>query len=122
MTINSVQKSSKSELSSGIFGYFKAWTVLEKRSQNVQKRKVIAEKGIRTCHYFFTFLGMLKKVPVEKWLWDEMAQIERIKFKFGEDKGAFKLSSTTAVSLQTHPPAEALAGNTLLYEYQPRQN
>ena len=41
MKINSVQKSSKSELSSGIFGHFKVW----KKSQ-----KIVLS---RTVNYFF---------------------------------------------------------------------
>jgi insulysin len=68
--------------------------------------------------YFFTFLGMLQKIPTEKWLWDEMSQLQKVQFKFGEDKGAFSLAAQIAESLQTHPPSEALAGGRLLYEYE----
>merc|ERR1719387_2652175 len=69
----------------------------------------------------FSYLGMLKKVAVEQWIFDEMRKLRNIQFKFGEDRGPFDLASAIALSLQTKAdaPSEALAGDRLLYEYDP---
>jgi len=68
----------------------------------------------------FSFLGMLQKTPVEKWIWDEMSNLMKIQFQFQEDSTPFDLAADAAQSLMQHPAAEALAGRTLLYDYDPQ--
>jgi len=65
----------------------------------------------------FAFLGMLQKIPIERWIFDEMRNLKEIQFKFREDQRPFALAASTASSLQTHPASEALAGSVLLYDY-----
>lgn len=67
----------------------------------------------------FTFLGMLQKIPMEQWIFDEMSQLRQIEFKFGEDIRPFQLAAGISISLQRHPASEVLAGEQLLYDYVP---
>ena len=69
--------------------------------------------------HLFAFIGMLQKTPVQQWIFEEMRKLRNIQFKFMEDLNPFDLCSEIALSLQTHPPQEALAGSVLLYEYNP---
>jgi len=69
--------------------------------------------------HLFAFIGMLQKVPVERWIVDEMMKLSRMRFRFAEDRGPFSLCPAIAQSLQVHPPSEALAGGALLYDYDP---
>lgn len=83
----------------------------------------LTEKGLTNLKeigtYYFTYLGMLKKVGVEKWIWDEISNLQKTQFKMGEDMQPFDLSAKIAMSLQKHPPSEVLAGEALLYDYDP---
>eukprot|EP00928_Gymnodinium_smaydae_P021833 TRINITY_DN18548_c0_g1_i1.p1 TRINITY_DN18548_c0_g1~~TRINITY_DN18548_c0_g1_i1.p1 ORF type:complete len:1037 (+),score=242.92 TRINITY_DN18548_c0_g1_i1:244-3111(+) len=81
----------------------------------------LTDKGLHAVEeigaYLFTFVGLLQKTPVQKWIFDEMMNLRRIQFQFGEDKNPFDLCPDVAMALQRYPPSEALAGDVLLYEY-----
>jgi len=83
----------------------------------------ITDKGLTELKtigkYFFAYIQMLQKVPVEKWIWDELSNLQKVKFKLGEDIGPFALSQHISAELQKLPPSEVLAGGELLYEYDP---
>jgi len=69
--------------------------------------------------HFFALIGMLQKVQVEKWIWEELCTLQKIKFKEGEDRQPATLCAEIAISLQSHPASEVLAGTKLLYDYEP---
>jgi len=70
--------------------------------------------------YLFAYMGMLQKSPPEKRIFDEMAKLAEMKFKFGEDGQPFSMCPAIALNVvQGLPPTEALAGGSLLYEYDP---
>eukprot|EP00442_Polarella_glacialis_P001835 CAMPEP_0115050428 /NCGR_PEP_ID=MMETSP0227-20121206/1776_1 /TAXON_ID=89957 /ORGANISM="Polarella glacialis, Strain CCMP 1383" /LENGTH=986 /DNA_ID=CAMNT_0002434277 /DNA_START=64 /DNA_END=3025 /DNA_ORIENTATION=+ len=69
--------------------------------------------------HLFAFIGMLQKIPPERWIFDEMRKLSEISFKFGEDASPFSLCPDIALSLHRVPPSEALCGGSLLYEFDP---
>jgi len=67
--------------------------------------------------HLFTFIGLLQKLPVEKWIAEEIMKLRKIQFKFGEDMGPFDLCPQVAAAMHNYPPSESLAGDTLVYDY-----
>ena len=67
--------------------------------------------------HLFAYLGLLQKMPPEKWIFDEMQKLGDIRFKFGEDASPFALCPQIASTMQKVPPSEALCGDMVLYEY-----
>jgi insulysin len=83
----------------------------------------LTDKGVNAVQeigdVLFTYLSLLRKAPVERWIFDECQKLQRIKFKFGEDSGPFRLASRMSNSLQQHPASEVLAAEYLLYDFEP---
>jgi len=84
----------------------------------------LTDKGLEqpeeVGRYLFAFLGMLQKGEPEKWIFDEMANLATIAFKFSEDRHPFDLCESMSMSLQKVPPEEVLAGQSQLYEFDPK--
>eukprot|EP00928_Gymnodinium_smaydae_P089186 TRINITY_DN73186_c0_g1_i1.p1 TRINITY_DN73186_c0_g1~~TRINITY_DN73186_c0_g1_i1.p1 ORF type:complete len:854 (-),score=78.13 TRINITY_DN73186_c0_g1_i1:25-2409(-) len=85
----------------------------------------LTEKGVDNVstigHHLFAYLGMLQKLPPEKRIYDEMAKLAEMQFKFGEDGQPFDMCPGIALGMvQGLPPTEALAGHSLLYDYDPQ--
>mmetsp|Transcript_83765 Transcript_83765/g.200968 ORF Transcript_83765/g.200968 Transcript_83765/m.200968 type:complete len:993 (-) Transcript_83765:112-3090(-) len=69
--------------------------------------------------HLFAYLGLLQKMPPEKWIFDEMQKLGDMRFKFGEDASPFALCPQIASTMQKVPASEALCGDMVLYEYDP---
>jgi insulysin len=70
--------------------------------------------------HLFAYLGMLQASPPEKRIFDEMAKLSETQFKFASDGQAFDMCPNIALGIvKGLPPSEALAGGSMLYEYDP---
>ncbi|CAE7210328.1 IDE [Symbiodinium natans] len=83
----------------------------------------LTDKGLDSVQeigqHLFAYLGLLQKMPPEKWIFDEMQKLGDIRFKFREDASPFTLCPQVVSTLQKMPPSEALCGDYMLYEYDP---
>lgn len=60
----------------------------------------------------------MKDTPIEKWIFDEMAMVAAIDFKFRQKSPASKFTSRQAATMQKHYPREwLLSGLSLLREF-----
>lgn len=84
----------------------------------------LTDKGLDNLdvigQHLFAYLCMIQSSPPQKWIYDELANLSKQRFKFGEDRQPVELCPTIAESLfKGIDPSQVLAGSSMLYEYDP---
>ena len=67
----------------------------------------------------FEYLRLLRSAGPQRWVFDELAAISALKFRFAEDEDACELVSRLAADMPLYAPAHALCGPYLHDEWRP---
>ncbi|KAK9915769.1 hypothetical protein WJX75_003936 [Coccomyxa subellipsoidea] len=75
--------------------------------------------GLATVDYLFGYLQMLRRVGPQRWVFDELAAISNLKFRFAEEEDACEYVSRLAADMPHYAPEHALCGPHLYENWKP---
>lgn len=77
--------------------------------------------GLAVVRAVFQYLSMLKSLGPQKWVWDELASIARMKWQFLEEEDAADFVSQVAADMFMYPIEHVLAGGFLHEKFDPQK-
>ena len=69
----------------------------------------------------FWYIRLILEQGVQKWIYDEAAQLQRISFHFSEKFDHFRYVTSLAANMEKYPPIHALSGPNLFREFSPNE-
>lgn len=79
----------------------------------------VSGNGLATVGYLFGYLQMLRRVGPQRWVFDELAAISNLKFRFTEEEDACEYVSRLAADMPHYAPEHALCGPHLYENWKP---
>ncbi|QDZ23491.1 insulinase-like metalloprotease [Chloropicon primus] len=77
------------------------------------------DDGFGIVEYLFAYINLIKEIGPQKWIWDEIAQASKIKFKFAEEEEAMDYVQELAVNLRLYKTEHVLEGDYLHDRWDP---
>lgn len=78
-----------------------------------------AGNGLAPVGLLFQFLNLLRKEGPQKWVFDELANIAQMRFKFAEEEDACEYALRLAADAPYYAPEHLLNGHYLYDQWNP---
>jgi nardilysin len=78
-----------------------------------------AGNGLATVGPLFEYLRLLRAAGPQRWVFEELGAIARLKFQWAEEEEACELVSRLACDMPLYAPAHALCGTYLYEDWRP---
>ena len=88
--------------------------------QMVTSLSVYAGNGLAPMGLLFQFLSLLRAQGPQKWVFDELADIAQMRFKFAEEEDACEYALRLAADAPYYAPEHLLNGHYLYDQWDPK--